>query len=42
MTGDEVGGRSVEDCVVCCRPIDVIAAVSEDGELSVTVRRQDE
>jgi len=42
VTGDEVGGRSVEDCVVCCRPIDVIASVSEDGELSVTVRRQDE
>jgi hypothetical protein len=42
VTGDEGGGRSVEDCVVCCRPIDVSAVVSEDGELSVSVRRQDE
>lgn len=42
VTGDEAGGRSVEDCVVCCRPIDVVVSVSEDGELSVTARRQDE
>jgi hypothetical protein len=42
VTGDEAGGRSVEDCVVCCRPIDVMATVSDDGELSVMVRRQDE
>lgn len=42
VTGDEVGGRSVEDCVVCCRPIDVHATVSDNGELVVWVRRQDE
>ncbi len=39
---DESGGRLVEDCIVCCRPIDVIAAVDEDGEATVEVRRQDE
>lgn len=42
VTGDEAGGRSVEDCVVCCRPIDVLASVGDDGELEVWVRRQDE
>ena len=41
VTPDEVGGRSVEDCVVCCRPIDVVASVDEAGEPSVVVRRQD-
>ncbi len=38
---DERGGRSVEDCAVCCRPIDVVATVEGDGEPSVSVRRQD-
>lgn len=42
VTGDEAGGRSVEDCVVCCRPIDVTATLTADGELAVWVRRQDE
>jgi O-acetyl-ADP-ribose deacetylase len=38
---DERGGRSVEDCAVCCRPIDVYATVNGEGEPSVRVRRQD-
>jgi hypothetical protein len=29
---DEVGGRSVEDCVVCCRPMDVLVYVDSEGE----------
>lgn len=41
VTPDERGGLSVEDCTVCCRPIDVIATVDEDGMPSVEVRRQD-
>jgi hypothetical protein len=41
---DESGGRRqayVEDCVVCCRPIEVQVALV-DGELGVSVRRQDD
>ncbi len=41
VTPDEEGGLSVEDCIVCCRPIDVIATVDEDGVAAVQVRRQD-
>ena len=39
---DEVGGRSVEDCTVCCRPIDVWATVGEDGQPEVDAGRQDD
>jgi hypothetical protein len=42
VTPDEAGGRSVEDCVVCCRPIEVLASVDDDGEASVKVARQDD
>jgi hypothetical protein len=42
VTADEVGGRSVEDCVVCCRPMDVVVELDLDGEVAVSVRRQDE
>jgi hypothetical protein len=42
ITLDEMGGRSVEDCVVCCRPIDVLADVADDGEISVHVQRGDD
>ena len=41
---DESGGRRqayVEDCVVCCRPIEVHVAVAH-GDVEVTVRRQDD
>ncbi len=41
VTPDEQGGHSVEDCIVCCRPIDVIADVDESGSVSIQVRRQD-
>ena len=39
---DEGGGRSVEDCTVCCRPIDVSATVDGDGQPHVHVGRQDD
>jgi hypothetical protein len=42
ITLDEAGGRSVEDCVVCCRPIDVFTSIDEDGEPSVQLGRQDD
>ena len=41
---DESGGRRqiyIEDCVVCCRPIEVTVMIV-DGEVDVTVRGQDE
>jgi O-acetyl-ADP-ribose deacetylase len=41
ITPDERGGSSVEDCIVCCRPIDVIADVDDGGAISIQVRRQD-
>jgi hypothetical protein len=39
---DEAGGRWIEDCNVCCRPIEIRARTSEDGEPEVSVRRGDE
>jgi hypothetical protein len=39
---DEMGGRSVEDCTVCCRPLDVLADVADDGAMSVHVQRCDD
>jgi len=32
----------IEDCEVCCRPIDFIVAVNESDQVSVRVRLQDE
>ena len=40
---DEGGGgaqRYVEDCSVCCRPIDVSVSRDDDGELTASVSRQ--
>jgi hypothetical protein len=41
---DESAGRRqayVEDCVVCCRPIEVQVTLVDD-EIDVSVRRQDD
>ena len=32
----------VEDCEVCCRPIDFIVQVDDEGEVKVDARLQDE
>jgi len=32
----------VEDCEVCCRPIDFVVAVDDLGEVTVAARLQDE
>ena len=32
----------VEDCQVCCRPMNVHAVVEPDGQPAVTVRRDDD
>lgn len=32
----------IEDCFVCCRPMEVSVEVSDEGELNVTLRSGDE
>jgi hypothetical protein len=42
---DESAGRSqhyVEDCAVCCRPIEVHASTDEDGEPYLSLQRDDD
>ena len=42
---DDDGGQSqryIEDCAVCCRPIQVHVAIDEDGEAAVGVQRGDD
>lgn len=36
------GDRYVEDCPVCCRPIEYAVSVGADGVPRVTARRDDE
>jgi Cysteine-rich CPXCG len=41
---DVTGGsrqRYVEDCAVCCRPMEVLIALDADGDPSVSVRTLD-
>lgn len=44
MVVDDSAGdqRYIEDCAVCCRPIQVHAVVDEDGDVVVTLRRDDD
>ena len=42
---DESGGQMqkyVEDCAVCCQPMEVIVELEGDDEASVSVRRFDD
>jgi hypothetical protein len=42
---DEGGGstqRYLEDCSVCCRPIELSVEETEDGELGISAMRADE
>ena len=42
---DETGGssqKSVEDCQVCCQPMNVYVSVDDDDECSVSVTRLDD
>lgn len=41
-TGGRRTQRYVEDCSVCCRPIDVHASTDEEGEPAVSVQRSDD
>ncbi|MDE2090828.1 MAG: CPXCG motif-containing cysteine-rich protein [Gammaproteobacteria bacterium] len=34
--------RYIEDCQVCCRPMDITVAIDGDGEPSVAVSRDDD
>jgi hypothetical protein len=34
--------RYIEDCAVCCRPIEVALSVQPDGEISILLARDDE
>lgn len=38
------GGRQryVEDCSVCCRPIEIAAWADEDGDFAVSTQRDDD
>ena len=45
ITFDEGGGpeqRYIEDCQVCCRPIEVAASLGEEGEPLLELRRFDD
>ena len=44
LTVDEYGGRNqsyIEDCAVCCRPIEVRVSITK-GEVDVALRSQDD
>jgi hypothetical protein len=39
---EEAGQQYIEDCQVCCRPITFRVEINIDGELSVSVRDENE
>jgi Cysteine-rich CPXCG len=40
---DSAGGqRYIEDCQVCCRPIDIAVTVDEEGGLAVHARAEND
>ncbi len=38
----DLGVDYVEDCQVCCRPMVVTAAADMDGDVTVSLRREDD
>ena len=42
VDGSVESQQYVEDCEVCCRPIDFVVEVDELGEVSAAARLQDE
>lgn len=38
----EGGYEAIEDCVVCCRPMAVLVDVDDAGEVTVSVRAEDD
>jgi hypothetical protein len=41
-TGGGEAQRYVEDCSVCCRPIEISISVDEEGEPTVSAARSDD
>lgn len=42
LDAQEADQEYIEDCQICCRPITFLIAFATDGELSVSVRSEDE
>ncbi len=42
IDASELGQQYIEDCQVCCKPINFIISESIDGELTVNVYSDDE
>ena len=42
VDASEDGQRYIEDCQVCCRPINVTVTVEGDGSIGVNVRSENE
>jgi uncharacterized Zn finger protein len=45
LSVDESGGTTqkyVEDCAVCCQPMEVLVEIEDDDQASVSVRRFDD
>jgi hypothetical protein len=42
VDASEDGQRYIEDCQVCCRPINVTVTVEGDGSIGVDVRSENE
>lgn len=38
----DAGQRLIQDCSVCCRPIEAVVAAGEGGEPALSVRTQDD
>lgn len=42
LDSSEVGQQYIEDCQVCCRPIDFVVSEDSQGDLTVTVSHENE
>ena len=42
IDASELGQQYIEDCQVCCKPINFIISESNEGELNVSVYSEDE
>jgi hypothetical protein len=42
IDSSEINQRYIEDCQVCCRPIDFAISVDQDGELCVSVSQEND
>ncbi|MEW5248031.1 CPXCG motif-containing cysteine-rich protein [Microbulbifer discodermiae] len=42
INGEEVGQEYIEDCQVCCKPIIFNISMGMNGDLSVSVREENE